>query len=622
MQRLNGFFSKTRIIFFSFVLILLVAYIAFSYVKLAFTPPAEIIAKTEAPRRGSIFDKNGKPLAVQTNFYHIAVTPSAVEDYEYFAQSLAGVSSLSAQHITAALRSASSDFLYLKKKINTDQKNAIEAVIAEKGLTGIRLDKIQGRVYPENTLASQVIGFMGDSGQGLSGMEYSMQQVLAPKDGSVPSSGKNIFLTIDANLQYKLEHIAHAAMEETKAESFMLLAAEADTGEIISYISLPAADLNRYPSSSVSEQIDRPAVLAYEPGSVFKIFSAAGFIDSGKVGKNEIFVCDGEYHLKSSGGERAVITCLGSHGRVSVREALQYSCNEGIAQMSEKIGAEDFLRSLRNFGFGEKTGIELPSETRGTLKSVSDKYWSFRSKPTISIGQEIAVSALQIVQAATALANGGIPAQLTLISKITDADGTEEYRHVPAFKKRAVSKDAADYILSCMETTARYGTGARASLDDISIGVKTGTAQMLDTETGKYSTTDFVSNCVALFPVNKPKIVLYIVVTKARGETLSGRIVAPIIGDAANVIIDYLGLARGSAPSFAHSGYIRLESNSIPAIGEKLPDFTGTPKKLLTPLLMNENVNIIIRGEGWVVGQNPPAGTPVTKGMTIELTLE
>jgi len=622
MQQLNGFFSKARITFLTALFAAALLYICISYAKLAFIPPEEIAVKTEAPRRGSIFDKNGKPLAVQSTFYHIVVTPSAVGDYAHFAESLAEVSGLSVQHITAELRGSASDFLYLKKKISQNEKDAVEQVILKKSLSGIRFDKIQGRIYPENSLASQVVGFMGDAGQGLSGIEYSMQQVLAPKETGKTVSGKNIFLTIDAHLQYKLEQIAYATMEETKAESFMLLAAESATGEILSYISLPTANLNTYPSSSVDEKIDRPAVLAYEPGSVFKIFSAAGFLDSGKVRQTDTFFCDGKYEIASSGGEKAVIACLGNHGTVGIREALQYSCNDGIAQMSAKLGAEEFLQNLRKFGFGERTGIELPSETRGTLKTVSDRYWSLRSKPTISIGQEIAVSALQIVQAATALANGGIPAQLTLISKITDSSGTEEYRHIPSFKKRAVSKSAADYIVSCMETTARYGTGSRASLEDISIGVKTGTAQMLDTETGKYSTTDFVSNCVALFPIDKPTIVLYIVITKAKGETLSGRIVAPIIADAANVIIDYLGLARGGASSLAHSGRITFQTDRIPEIGTTLPDFTGIPKRLLTPLLNREDVNFIIKGDGWVTSQNPPAGTPVTGGMTIELTLE
>ncbi|MGP1522269.1 penicillin-binding transpeptidase domain-containing protein [Treponema sp.] len=621
-MQFNGFFSKIRMGIVTAVFAFAFLYLAYVYANLAFTPIKEIGVPREIPQRGAILDRTGKPLAVASPFYHIGLTPSAIPDPAYFADSLAEVTGLSAEHISAVLRSASSDFLYLKKKISPAEKDAVAAVVREKSLTGIRFDKVAGRIYPENALASQVIGFMGDAGQGLSGIEYSMQDVLAPKETETISAGKNVFLTLDADLQYKLEHIAHSAMDETQAESLMLLASEADTGEILSYISLPAANLNTYPASSTEEQINRPAVLAYEPGSVFKIFSAAGFLDSGKVGKDETFFCDGKYEIRSSTGEKAVITCLGNHGRVGIREALQYSCNDAIAQMSGKTGSEEFLQSLRRFGFGERTGIELPSETRGTLKTVDDRYWSLRSKPTIAIGQEIAVSALQIVQAATALANGGIPVKLTLISKITDANGTEEYRHIPSQKKRAVSKQAADYILSCMETTARYGTGSRASLADFSIGVKTGTAQMLDTETGKYSTTDFVSNCVAVFPVNKPKIVLYIVVTKAKGETLSGRIVAPIIADAANVIIDYLGLARGNASSFAHSGYISVETEKEARIGERLPDFTGKPKRLLLPLLRRPDLNIIIRGEGWVVKQEPPAGTPLTQGMTIEFTLE
>ncbi|MFC2600033.1 penicillin-binding protein [Treponema lecithinolyticum] len=621
-MRLNGFISKIRIIVFALVFTAAALYITVAYGKLAFTPPGQIVLKPETPRRGSIFDKNGKPLAVQTDFYHIAVTPSAIGDIEYFAQSLAEATELSPQHITAAIKSAASDFLYLKKKITKSQKTAVEDVIKAKSLAGIRFDKIPGRVYPENALASQVIGFMGDSGNGLSGIEYSMQQILMPKQNEKNASGKNVFLTIDANLQYKLEQIAYASIKETQAESFMLIACEAHSGEILSYISLPAANLNFYPSSSIEEQIDRPAVLAYEPGSVFKIFTAASFLNSGAVGKNEVFVCNGRHEVRSANGEKAVITCLGTHGPVTVREALQYSCNDAMAQMSEKMDSERFLQSLRNFGFGSRTGIELPSETRGSLKSVNDRYWSVRSKPTMSIGQEISVSALQIVQAATALANGGVPVQLTLVSKITDSSGNEEYRHTPSEKKRAVSKATADYILSCMETTARYGTGTKAALKDISIGVKTGTAQMLDPDTGKYSKTDFVSNCAAVFPIDRPQIVLYIVITKAKGETLSGRIVAPVIADAANVIIDHLGLARGGASSLAHSGRITFQTDKLPEIGDTLPDFTGLPKRLLTPLLNRNDLNVIIKGDGWVKEQKPAAGTAVTKGMTVELILE
>nr|MBP7480261.1 PASTA domain-containing protein [Spirochaetaceae bacterium] len=177
-------------------------------------------------------------------------------------------------------------------------------------------------------------------------------------------------------------------------------------------------------------------------------------------------------------------------------------------------------------------------------------------------------------------------------------------------------------ILSCMQTTAQSGTGSRAALGDVSIGVKTGTAQMSDKEKGGYSTTDFLSNCLAVFPIEDPQIILYIVISKAQGETYAGRIVAPVIADAADVIIDHLGLARSGASSIAHTGKIAITSGTAPVIGTTVPNFTGTPKRLLIPLLDRNDLRIIINGDGWVYAQSPEPGTPVTENMLIELHLQ
>ena len=173
-----------------------------------------------------------------------------------------------------------------------------------------------------------------------------------------------------------------------------------------------------------------------------------------------------------------------------------------------------------------------------------------------------------------------------------------------------------------MKSTAQVGTGHRAALGDISIGVKTGTAQMIDTTTGGYSDTDFISNCIAVFPAEDPQIILYIVITKAKGETYAGRIVAPVVAEAADVIIDNLGLSREGAASLAHSGLISVPAGTLPEILGVLPDFTGIPKRNLTALLMRDDLNVVIYGDGYVVSQNPPVGTPVTEDMTIEFYLE
>ncbi len=621
-MQVSSFYNKGRIIFVITVLSALLFYIIFSYGKLSvkkvpvFTPPVENV------ERGTILDRNGKTLAVQTNFYHLCATPSVIKDKEKTARVLAPALNLTKEDILQLFNS-SPTFVYIKKKMEQSEYNEVASLIEKYKIYGLRFEKIQGRTYPENALASQVIGFMGDEGNGLSGIEYSFQSLLSPdyKPNS-DNRGQDIYLTIDANLQYKLEKIASNAMETTQAESLMLIASQAKTGEILSYISLPSANLNRYPSSTVAEKKDLPAVHAYEPGSVFKLFSVASFIDSGSISETETFFCDGVFDVRSTNGERVRITCLDRHGPLTARQALQYSCNDALAQMSQKIDSEHFLQRIRRFGFGKKTGIELPGETKGSVKTTEDKLWSARSKPTISIGQEISVSAIQMVQAATTFTNGGIPLKLTLISHIDDKSGNVTYKHQVQPLEQIVSKHTAEYMLSCMETTARKGTGTRALLGDVSIGVKTGTAQMLDEKTGGYSKEDFISNCVAVFPIDNPQIILYIVITKAKGETYAGRIVAPVIGEAADVIIDHLGIARANAASVAHSGKIEISATNSVKISSVVPDFIGMSKKELTPLLTRKDLSIKIEGSGWVVSQNPPAGTPITENMIIELNLQ
>ena len=630
-MQINQNYSKIRLWIIFVLFSLLAILIIVTYGKISFSPVESRSVKKIEIERGAILDRNGRPLAVSTKFYHVGVKPSVVKKYKTeLANCLALPMNTTPEEILNKIDNASTDFIYLKKRVSESEYEKIIYALNNANLSGVSFDEITGRIYPENALASQVIGYMGDAGVGLAGIEYSMNSLLTPDISSVNQAyvsesvgkGKNIYLTIDANLQYKLEKIAKSAMETTQAESMMLVAAEAKTGEILSYISLPSTNLNEYPQATATEKLDRPSGIAYEPGSVFKIFSVASFIDSKAISENDKFLCDGRCEIVGSSGEKAVITCLDHHGWITAREALQYSCNDALAQMSQKINSEKFLEYLRNFGFGSKTALNLPAETKGSVKTTSDRFWSVRSKPTISIGQEISVSAVQMVQATSALANEGVPVELSLISKINSYDGTVEYEHKPVFKDSVVSKSTAKYLLSCMETTAKAGTGSRANISDVSIGVKTGTAQMLDPETGGYSETDFVSNCVAVFPIEDPEIILYIVITKAKGETYAGRIVAPVIGDAADVIIDHLGMARSNATSLVQSRQITVYTDNPINLEETIPDFTGTPKRLLINLLNRKDIEVSINGDGYVVSQYPEPGTPISKGMVIELYLE
>ena len=622
---MNNFFRRRFLIAaLIFAGLIILTELAF-YLKLALIPSSQTKIYSHITERGSIVDRNGKPLAVQTNFYNVGVSPKQIPDKKQFAKDVSQVLQIPESKINSKIDlNSEKNYVSLKRKLSEDDYRILKDITDDNQYSFVRYDKIPGRIYPEKSLASQLIGYMGNDGIGLSGIEYSMQSVLQPipDDELNYQHGKNVFLTIDANLQYKLEKLSHEAMEKTQCESLMLIACEAKTGEILSYISLPSSDLNNYSDSKIQETIDRPAISAFEPGSVFKIFTVASIYDHGILKSGDTFLCDGVYEKKIKGGETIRIKCLEHHGRLTAREALKYSCNDVIGQISDKISDEQFIQDLKNFGFGSKTGIELPGETSGLLKEAGSSRWSGRTKPTIAIGQEISVSALQMVQAATALANDGYPVQLSVIKKITNKDGSIESEHIPQKKERILKKSTADYILSCMETTATTGTGSRANIKDITIGVKTGTAQMADQKSGGYSDTDFLSNCMAIFPIDNPQVILYIVIQKAQGEYLAGRIVAPLIKDTADEIIDHLGLSRGDADTFIYNGTNEVENPQTIVIKDTVPDFSGFSKRELSPLLSRKDLKININGSGWVKNQSPAPGTPLTENTIIELNLE
>lgn len=621
---MNDFFKKPALISMGVILCAFCVYVFVKYAQLSFTTVSAIVESVPMVSRGSIVDRTGKPLAVQTNFYHVGITPNLVKgSIRSFAEDIAGPLGMTADEILGIIqKNPDASFVYLKKKITQAEYAELKKITDMHGYFYVTYDKIPGRVYPENNLASQVIGYMGDDGKGLAGIEYSMQSLLQPAliDGKNESE-KNIYLTIDANLQYKLEEIAYQTLKDTQAEAMMMIVADSTNGEILSYISLPSANLNEYSYASKEQTFDRPAMESYEPGSVFKIFTVAMSYDRGLINADNVFLCDGRYERRVKGGEAVRIKCLGYHGWLTPRDALKYSCNDALGQISDKMSDEEFIERIKALGFGSRTGIELPGETAGSVKNPDSGRWSLRSKPTIAIGQEIGVSALQMVQATTAIANKGVPLKLTLIKKITNKDGSVKYEHNVNSLERVFKEATADYILSCMETTAISGNGARAHLRDISMGVKTGTAQMADPK-GGYSETDFLSSCMAVFPIEKPQIILYIVVEKAKGETYAGRIVAPVIARAADEIIDYLGMSRGDSEAIYHSGKVSISSSKTISLGSSLPDFIGMSKKDIMNFMRENNMQIKINGSGWVKSQNPAPGTPVAENMIIELNLE
>ena len=516
--------------------------------------------------------------------------------------------------------------MYLKKKLSENEKDILKDAIREYNLKGIRLEAVANRIYPENALASTLIGYLGDDGKGLAGIEYSMQNILSPPEGTAGAdkNGYTVALTIDASIQYMLQQIAERTMKSSKAEAVIFLAADAKTGEILAYINEPSVDLAHFTSSKKEERFDRPAYFIYEPGSVFKIFSIASFLELGTTKDSDVYTCDAQFAFKprraNEKKDQNVIRCLRVHGQVTPRDIIRFSCNDGMAQIADKTDAAAFAEKLRAFGFGKKTGLELPGEAAGIFAPVSS--WSARTKHTIAIGQEIGVTSLQIVQAATAFTNKGKTLKLSLLSEILDSAGKPVYRHKPKSLEQVISAQTAKTVLGYMQTAADDGTGFRASIKGVPISVKTGTAQMAQADGRGYSSTDYLSSCIGIFPVDDPQIILYMAVIRPVGETYGSLVAAPAISEAANAIIDYRGMGRANAPNVTHTGIIQSHRQTPVTVGDTMPDLIGTPKRLLLDLLGRTDITVKLTGDGYVTAQSPAAGTPVVKGMIIELTLE
>jgi cell division protein FtsI (penicillin-binding protein 3) len=279
-----------------------------------------------------------------------------------------------------------------------------------------------------------------------------------------------------------------------------------------------------------------------------------------------------------------------------------------------------FSDILREFGFGSRTGLGIPAETAGFFRAVDR--WTYRSKPTIAMGQEIAVSAMQMIQAASAIANDGILVQPRIISRIVSADGKESEDFKAAPPRLVLKPETAQAMRNyMMAVTSSIGTGWRANVEDLSLAVKTGTAQMIDSS-GRYSDTDFIASCIAFLPAENPTLILYLAIIKPEGEYLAGRIAAPPIREAAEELINYLGIPRGRNPQIVHSGTISIPHAYFPEIGDVVPDFIGLSKRQLMPLFEREDIRFRVTGDGWVKRQSPPPNTPLRPDTVIVLELE
>jgi cell division protein FtsI (penicillin-binding protein 3) len=608
------------------------------YVHLVVSPKASLESQNIlVGERGRITDRNGRILAMDIPKYNVSVWRPDVDEATIAtdARELSTMLGVPYDEIMTKFAATSLKYFYIARRLTEDAITPLLQAQKKGRFKGINVEEIPARLYPEGKLASHLIGFTGEGNKGLDGIEIKYDKELEPKPAKVTDNsgqlinpsmqiprGDTVELTIDAELQFMLEQTASKAMIDNKAEAVFIIGMDIKTGEVLAYVSMPDFDPNTFNDYSSADREDRLSVYSYEPGSVFKIFSLSSILDSGGITPYTIFNCDGAYRRTLPNGQKIVIKDLGVYGKQDMAGILSHSSNAGTGYASDRISETDFYNRLRAYGFGTPTGLGLTGENPGFLRDPSK--WSARSKPTIAIGQEVRVTALQMITAAAAVANGGILLKPTTVKRILSPDGTVLYNHEAEPIRRVISEQTAHEMMTALETVASMeGTGWRAKVPDVRMAVKTGTAQMIDPKTHAYSDTDYIASTLDILPADKPQIALYVVIVKPMGSSyLGGQIAAPILKDATEAALTRLDIPRGKTPTVIHSDSITIRDPAPVQIGTTMPDLTGTPKRLLLPLLERSDINVKLSGDGYVRSQDPIPGTNIQAGMTITLTLQ
>ena len=610
-----------------FVLFLGLCFLALIYRYATFMTGLDFPAEGPAVRlpeveRGPILDRNGRVLALTIERDSVTAWVPAVTSPEDSAELLAKILDTAAEEVLERLRTGG--FVFIRRHITSEQSALIRAALDNGELQGIGLRPEQTRSYPEGALAAHLLGFVGVDNVGLEGIENTFNYVLAPDTITADGTsvfGNKVFLTIDVEVQHAMEEIAGAARDEHDADAVFIIVADAASGEVLSYAAQPGFDPNDYTAYPSERWRNAIATDSYEPGSVFKVFTMGALLQTGAVTTSMSFPSPGYYRRTLPNGGVIRIADLGEYGDLVPEQILRYSSNAGTAHASDRIDAHSFYRMLRAFGFGEPTGVPLLGESPGLLRPVAE--WSGRTKPTVAIGQEIAVTPLQIVQAATALTNGGTLLRPQLVRRIVAADGTVVRSFAPEPLRRVLAPETAATILGMMETVAEEGTGRLARLDGYRIGAKTGTAQVFDRNQGSYSDEHLIASILGVLPADAPRFIAYVVIQHPKGAVrYGGLIAAPVLHEVATFLASYYRLPHEDEKPLLHPAHITVSATPHLTLGAELPNLVGLPKRRLLPLLAAADLRLALHGSGYVVRQDPAPGSPLTPERTVHVWLE
>lgn len=502
-----------------------------------------------APRRGVIYDRNGQELAMSVMVDSVFAVPSEIPDQATTASILGRILKTDPRELLARLK-GSRNFAWIARKVDGDVSARIRAL----NLKGIYFQQEPKRFYPKRELSAQVLGYVGLDDEGLAGIEREYNDQLRGTPGKMivsldarrkslgsiekqPAPGQNVVLTIDEKIQYIVETELDQAMQDTHAVAATAVVQNPKTGEILALANRPTFNPN------ISKEIT-PAALknhavsdVYEPGSVFKTVTYSAVFEDHLAKTEELTDCDPGYIYV--GGIR--IRDAHHIGTVTLEKAYAESSDVAAVKMGLRLGPDRFYKYIRDYGFGQHTGIELPGETRGLVKPPSR--WSASSIGAMSIGQEVGVTPLQLASMISTVANDGVYTPPRIVAGLTEPSTL--YQQVvfrPPQQHRVVSTMTAGTMKKLMEEVVLFGTARRAILNGYTSAGKTGTAQKVDPATGRYSKTNYVATFAGFAPVNNPALTIIVSLDSPKGLHQGGQVSAPVFARIAQKVLAYLNV--------------------------------------------------------------------------------
>jgi cell division protein FtsI (penicillin-binding protein 3) len=592
-----------------------------------------------SPVRGVIYDRNLRPLAMSVEVESVFAVPVEIPEAKSTARLLAKVLHIDADELAKKLEGDRS-FAWVKRKVS-----ALEgARVRQLNLKGIHFQKESKRFYPKRELAAHVLGHVGVDDQGLAGIELTYDkairglpgEMLIERDarrrwfgrtGRPPAPGKNVVLTLDEGIQYIVERELDAAIATSHARAATVVVEDPRTGEILALANRPTFNPNTYADSD-SEAIRNFAVSGiYEPGSTFKIITMSAAFEEGQATPDERVDC-----------QMGVINVAGhtihdykAFGVLTVTEAFENSSDVCAIKLAMRVGNATLYHYIRGFGFGTATGIELPGETRGMTKP-PERWWK-ASIGAIAMGQEVGVTPLQMVAAASTVANDGLWAKPHILRESKPVKLTENQE--ASLGRRVISTQTAARMQRLMQGVVEVGTGKTAKPKGYTAAGKTGTAQKLDPATGTYSLHDFVASFVGFTPVESPQFAIIVVLDSPRGEYHCGTVAAPVFRRIAEQALAYrnvpstdpeplpVSLASYKAPPAAVSEPVDLEENATQFVdgapGLVVPNFIGLGVRAVTGQALASRLPIEMEGNGIAYEQEPEAGALLPEGAKITI---